>query len=243
MLRMIMAFCLFFLFGSQAAIEEPIQPAPPSAPSAAFSIYQPLIHKAARLEVVETARGEDIGYPTYYYVYGYVRNLTTEPLYDVTVDLEVTMYPYCDPSQDPSLCDDPYTYIEYIKPALTASLPGQLNPFSYSLLLGKASAYFGPIVGYSASPWSSGERQAALTSVEIQYAGTTLSGTVRNDNSQALHGNRVVAFGPGRCAWREAVLEADTLQPGGETGFHIDSYAAGCVTEDVVIAGQGAFQP
>jgi hypothetical protein len=39
----------------------------------------------------------------------------------------------------------PYTEIIHITPALTATLPGQINPFAYNLILGKASALIGPI--------------------------------------------------------------------------------------------------
>ena len=237
MWRMFLAFCLFLLFSPQAAFEEPILLTPPSAPSAAFTLYQPLVHKAARLEIVETARGEDSGYPAYYYLYGYVRNRTAEPLYDVIVDLEVTIWPYDDPPPPP------YTETVHLIPAFTATLPGQINPFFYSLTLGKAYADIGPILGYSANSWAGGNRHAPLTIVSYHYEGTTLSGTARNDSSQTLHDNRVVVFEPGKCAWKATVVDALTLQPGDETSFHLDNYYSACVTEDLMVLGQGAYQP
>ena len=67
--------------------------------------YLPLVATAPiPVEIVETGRGVLEGYPSDYYVYGYVRNLTLTPLYSVTLELEITIYPY-DPGGNPP----PYT--------------------------------------------------------------------------------------------------------------------------------------
>jgi len=236
MWRTILALCVFLLYSPPAAFEEPIRPVFSSTPSAAFAVYLPLAHKATRLEIIETASGEDIGYPTYYYLYGYVLNRTAEPLYQVVVDLEVTIWAYDDPPPPP------YTETVHLIPAFAASLPGQANPFYYDLWLGKASASFGPILGYSASSWVGGDRHSPLTIVSYQIEGTTLSGTARNDSPQALHDIRVVVFDPTKCPWMATVVDKLTLQPGEETGFHIDHYS-GCVSEDLQVLGQGAYHP
>lgn len=191
----------------------------------------------AKLEAVATAQGEYIGYPTDYYMYGYVRNLTSEPLYSVAVSIEVTIWPYIGPS--------PQTYLEIVQvtPALTATLPGQINPFSYNLLLGKATASIGSIKGVTASSWAGGDVYYPLTILGSTYQGTTLSGRVRNDSSHPLHHTRVVAAEPTKCGWREAVLAAETLQPGEETSFSISNYFSFCVSDQQIIVGQGASQP
>ena len=96
--------------------------------------YLPVVLRSPiPVEVVETARGAIDGYPSHYFVYGYVRNLTSAPLYSVTLELEVTMYPY-----NPDGAQQPYLERVPLSTALPATLPGQINPFSYDLLLGKA---------------------------------------------------------------------------------------------------------
>jgi hypothetical protein len=207
-------------------------------PEAHF-FYLPVLLSPRPAEVVVTAKGEDIGYPTYYYVYGEVRNLMQAPLYSVSVGIEVTIYPYEPLGNSPAL---PYTEIVQVTPALTATLPGQSNPFAYGLLLGKASATIGEAhLGSWKFNSENGEGYAPLTVIDWFYQGGSVSGMVRNDASLALHNNRVVVASPDKCAWQEANLDSATLQPGEETSFHLSPYSAACASGDLVIVGQGAY--
>jgi PKD repeat protein len=85
-----------------------------------YPLYLPNILKEQQvgglIEAVITTQGYAIHYPTDYFTYGYVCNLTTEPLYDVIIQFEVTWHSY----------NDPTGHIEIFKvtPALTATLPG-----------------------------------------------------------------------------------------------------------------------
>jgi hypothetical protein len=233
--RHIVVVFLLLWFGSPGASARISRAQPPSKPAAAFTQYLPLMQYPAIIEAVKTVQGVWGDYPTLYYVYGYVRNLTAEPLYSVSIDLEVTIY-Y---PEDPPLL--PYAEIVQVTPALTATLPGQINPFTYELWLGKASASIGPIVGVSARSWESGDVYEPLTISGYTYEGSIVNGTVRNDSSQPLHHARVGGVELARCQWREAVLGADTLLPGQETSFSMNNYCG--VDEDIIIIGQGAYQP
>jgi hypothetical protein len=195
----------------------------PSTPTDTFYQYLPLIDNHAIIEAVKTVQGVFEGYPSDYYFYGYVRNLTTVPLYHVIIDIEVTIWPY----EGPLL--DPYTEIVHLTPAFTITLPGQVNPFFYELQLGKASASIGPIVQVSASYWAGEDGYTPLTITGYAYEDLTVTGTVRNDSSQPLHHTRVVGYEPYLCRWREAVLGADELLPGQETSFIITYYSSYCL--------------
>ena len=231
-------------FGSPAAFATD-SPAPASLePDDTFVHYLPLVQNfpsepdPAIIEVVKTAQGEIEGYPTVYYVYGYVRNLTNEPFYDVVIDMEVTIFPYADPPVPP------YTEIVHLTPALTSTLPAQLNPFSYRLYLGKASASIGPIVNISASPWSSGDHYYPLTIIDYAYEDLIVSGNARNDRGFSLDNARIVGFESQHCGWREATLGADELLPGQVITFTISSFGAICAVDDrLIVSGQGAFPP
>lgn len=203
----------------------------------ALASYIPFIKVSPMVEAITTAQGEWIGYPTDYYLYGYVRNLTTKPLYSTIVDIEVTIWPYGDPPPPP------YTEIVHVTPALTATLPGQVNPFSYNLLLGKASASVGPVKGASARPWMGGDIYYPLTITGTAYQDNIYSGTIQNDHYQPLHHLRVVAAEPSKCGWREAVIGDEILLPGQDTSFTISNYSSGCISDNLIVVGQGAIQP
>jgi hypothetical protein len=207
-----------------------------------FYVYLPLAAKPSLpIEFVVTRRGESIGYPTHYYVYGYVRSTGTEPVYSVTLEVDVTIYPYSPPGEPPY---PPYTSAVPIVPALEATLPGQINPFSYSLLLGKSSASIGEVRATAATLTPPSEaRFVPLTIVGWQTENTMITGTVRNDQGQTLRDARVVVVEPDRCAWRETALEVTILQPGQETAFQRNMYSTYCFTENTVIVGQGAVSP
>lgn len=231
------------MFGLPAAFAGDLPALAPAQPADTFFQYLPLVQHSpsepnpAIIEGVKTTQGEIEGYPTVYYAYGYVRNLTSEPLYNVVVSLDVTIFPYEDPLLEP---DD----IFLITPELTATLPGQLNPFSFVLLLGKASASIGPIVGVTASPWESGDAYAALTITGYAYEGSAVTGTARNDTDHPLHHARVGGYEPSLCSWREAELDTDELLPGQETGFSIPYSSSYCFDGvGYTVIGQGAYQP
>ena len=236
MWRHVLTAVLLFCLGSQETPTEALQTLPTSQPTEEYILYLPLVQSPKVVEAVVTAGGERGDYPTEYYLYGYVRNLTTKPLYSVIVDVEVTTWAYGDPPPPP------YTEIIHIKPALTATLPGQINPFSYSFLLGKASASIGPIRGVSSSPWVSGDKYYPLTIISFTYEHPILSGTARNDSGQSLNQLRVVVVEPEKCEWQLATVDSQNLLPGQETAFHL-TYPSGCLGDNLKIVGQGAAQP
>jgi len=202
-------------------------------------VHLPLVSKSSTIEVVVTARGENIGYPTEYYLEGYVRNnLTTGPPYSVAVEIDVTIYPY-EPSH-------PISSSEWIgvRPLFTATMPGGINPFRYSLILGKASASIGQVRVAAASPID--ESQGSYHSLTVtgwKYEDPVVTGVVRNESGQFLDGVQVAVVNPDRCRWREASLDAAALAPGQETGFRVGYYPSGCVDDSLLIVGQGAARP
>lgn len=206
---------------------------PQAYPSDDFVLYLPLVAASPVAQAVVTARGERTGYPTEYYVYGYVRSLVSEPLQSILLDIDITIFPYDDPP--------PPSYITTVQvtPALTATLPGQINPFAYSLLLGKASASIGDVrVAQAYRIPAGGDLYEPLAILDWEYANQVLSGTARNDNDHPLVLGRVVVAELQRCAWREAVLDSLLIQPGQETTFRL-SYSAACLGDQLVITGQG----
>ena len=232
-------FVLILLVG---ALSAPSAIALPLEPLQESHVYLPVAAKPPLpIEFVVTARGESIGYPTHYYVYGYVRSLVAEPVYAVKLEVDVTFYPYTPPGEPPY---PPYTSAISIVPALEATLPGQINPFAYSLLLGKASASLGEVraVAATLTPPDATE-YIPLTIVGWHAENTTLVGTVRNDHSQPLHDARVVVAALGKCRWREATLDDTTLRTGQETAFQCNLYTTYCFADDMTVVGQGVTSP
>jgi hypothetical protein len=198
----------------------------------AFSSYLPFIAKSPLVELTVTSRGETIGYPTYWWVYGHVNNLASTPVYSVTVGIEVTYFPYCEP--DPC---DPYDTTEIVHPAFEVTLPGQANPFSWNIALGKAFAAVGEVK--IASKDISGEGGKSYHPVRIldwYREGKAVFGRVRNDSGKNLADVRVVVFSD-QCAWKGASLSSTSLQPGEEADFRLESFY--CEGEDVTVVGQG----
>jgi hypothetical protein len=175
-------------------------------------------------------------YPLYYCISGYVRSPIDRPLYAVAVDIDFAFQSY--PPEGP--LPPPYTEIIRVSPALTATLPGQINPFSYDLILGKTTAIIGearPAAGSPKQP--TGEIYRPLTVVGWGYADGTLSGTVRNDSDRPLSRARVVVADLTGCSWREAELAATTIQPNQEAAFHC-AFSEAALEGDVRVVGQGA---
>jgi len=223
----------------------PVNPVDPARSveksSGSYVHYLPWVSLAPLpVQAEVTARGELIGYPTYYYVYGYVSNLVLEPLYSVTIDVDVTIYPY-EPEGEGML--EPYTQTISVTPALSATLPSQYNPFAYGLLLGKASASIGDVRAASASYSSpDGYRYRSLNITNWEYVDGVISGTARNESSTALSHIRVVIAELEKCRWREAMPEDSTLAPGQETTFQMILSAA-CFGDHLIVVGQGAAAP
>jgi hypothetical protein len=201
--------------------------------------YLPLVTTSPiPVEVVETGRGVYEGYPSDYFVYGYVRNLTLTPLYSVTLELEVTIYPY-----DPGGNLPPYTERVQVDTALPATLPGQINPFVYNLILGKAGAEFGELRAASANTTAvGGAHYEPLTMVSLERDGENLRSTVRNDSTLPLYGVRVavVEVQNATCSWKRPSLDTTTLQPGQTLSFQIDNFYQYCHGSPVLVLGQGA---
>ena len=136
-----------------------------------------------------------------------------------------------------------HTYTETIQvtPALTATLPGQLNPFYFSIMTYKSSVISYSIDGITSSPWESGDVYYSLTIASFTHEGTIFTGIVRNDSAHTLHHLRVVAFEPkGMCAWLEALVDSNSLLPAQETTFHL---ASACLSDNLIIVSQGADSP
>jgi hypothetical protein len=214
-------------------------PAPlPAEKAEAASAYLPFVARSwTAAELVVTANDSDIGYPSYYWIYGYVRSPIDQPLYSVAVDIDVTTTSYWPPDEPPSTG----TGAIRVSPALSATLPGQVNPFSYVLTLGKASASIGEAraaAGTAIEP--EGESYHPLTIVDWSHADATLSGIVRNDSGRTLRKARVVVAELAKCSWREAELATTTLQPGQETTFQRTFFYEFCLGDDLTIVGQGA---
>ena len=223
----------------------PIHPVRPTGsaeePHEGYVHYLPVVARAPLpVQAEVTARGELIGYPTYYYVHGYVHNLASEALYSVTIDVDVTIYPY-EPEEE--LVSGSYTQTISVTPALSATLPGQYNPFTYGLLLGKASASIGDVRAASASDTSpDGYRYQALNITGWEYVDGVIRGTARNESSTDLHHLRVVIAELEKCRWREADLDISTLAPGQETNFQM-ILSEFCFGDHLIVVGQGAAAP
>ena len=91
-----------------------------------------------------TARGclNGCHYGGYTWVAGYVRNLSTTPLLSVTLEVDMTVHPFCLPLPGAPACG-PYPATVQVKPALPATLPGQINPFFHKALLAKMQVDMG----------------------------------------------------------------------------------------------------
>jgi len=212
-------------------------------------VYLPILlidkQPGSFMEAVITTQGYELSFPNQYFVYGYMRNLTTEPLYDVFIHFEVTWYCSSD--------DLGNTGISYVTPVLTATLPGQLNPFAISIFeIKNCYPSIGPIVGISANPWMSGEEYYPLTITGYEHVDSIINGTVRNDSGKPLQHARVAGLlpepqlgeieGDRYCGPVEAALDTDTLLPGQETSFTIGYFNCD-VDDSLIVVGQGAYQP
>jgi hypothetical protein len=203
-------------------------------------VYFPIVQKPSEPDlanVVVTKRGSSIGYPSYEWVYGYLESLLPTQNLSITVEVDVTWYPYCDPVDPEPVCD-PYTVTEVIPTAFDVTVPGQNNPFEYTLILGKAYAIPGEVRLLSVVP-ASQNFQPVNTVSWIRDAGV-VEGIVRNGTIYTLDDIRVV-IGSDSCAWRETMLDTTLLLPGQETSFSRE-YPY-CENEELYVVGQGIVLP
>lgn len=213
--------------------------APAGNAAGLLRIYFPLVQKPPPVEVVVTAYGVECPecYPSYSYVFGYLRVIPGEPPAHVVLELDETVEPYVPPGfSHPNA----YTATVQFAPAFSVTLAGQINPFSYVVANGKGFTELSSAVRISqVTPVDAGEHYYPLSAVAWNLSDQQLSGVVRNDGPAALSDLRIVVLGPGLCDWQPASLAAATLQPGQATTFSTVYYCGGA---DLQILGQGVAQ-
>lgn len=214
---------------------------PSAAAQPTARVWLPLIIGVpSPVEVVVTANGVHCMdcYPSYSYVLGHLRTLPDAPASSVTLSVELTIWPY---DSGTEATRSSFTQVVTFTPALTVTLPGQLNPFEYVVVNGKGFTSVSSDVRVASVTYQPPETPAvALTIVQSSRLGTQLTGEARNDSSRSLSSLRVVAVGPHLCGWRLATLEATQLAPGATTPFSLDYY---CSSDPVAIIGQGVADP
>jgi len=200
--------------------------------------YLPLVFKADEppiVEIVGLNYWESFGYyPTYYKVYGYVNNLTDDPVYSVELEVDYTICSEFDPC---------YSGTYTISTVLPATLPGQLNPFSHESTLGHASIHYGEVRIKSFSLNGNGVSYAPLTVVNWEYANSILSGTIRNDTEHTLTDLALVITKLDYpCGFTSIEPDVSTLGAGQQATFSkgISEY---CMSDTPAIFGQGISQP
>lgn len=206
--------------------------------------YFPLVQKSPpQIEIVVT----DIynsAFTANNHIYGYISSLIPDPYYSVILAIKETYYPYCDDGEpcDPIVLEVP------ISPALPATLPNQINPFSDKELCYKACVDYHSSVrvisGSLTEP--SGDIYYPLTVVKWKYTAEDeykgiLSGTIRNDNHQVLHKLRLVVAELEKCAWEEAEIADTKINPNRQTTFQLEFWEY-CLDDNLVIVGQGAAE-
>lgn len=198
-----------------------------------------MLNGAPAIEFVQTALqscDEYCGYGSSSYVLGYVQTTSSTPVSSITLGVNVTVYPYC--PFDP--CGGSYDEVRISAPAFPVALPGQINPFSYSVVNGKGETHVHGVAWVSGRVAGDGETlYQPLTIVNWTQEGSHMSGSGRNDSGRSLRDIRVVAAALTRCSWREMTLETTTLGPGEVVRFQGDYYCDG----DVGVVGQGAVVP
>jgi hypothetical protein len=214
-------------------------PTLPSAAADTATLYLPSLPAALPAEAVVTASGNlcnnpfGCGYPDYYGVRGYVRNLSSTPLYSVTLQLSYGGSSYC--PEEPG-CGD-YSQTIDLEPTISVLLPGQAIPFSHSIVVGKASVSWANVTLLRASTSALGGGTAhALTVVSSQREGMVVTGVVRNDSGFALDDAEVLVTRPDFCENRRAVLAATDLAPGQSTTFRADFV---CANDNYGVVGYG----
>lgn len=209
--------------------------------------YLPQVSQPSLFEVVitdanyscdDTHYDPDCLYPSYYYVRGYVRNTTDLPLYDIKLMVEETWV----------WGNEETKKLTTFSPVFPATLPGQRNPFDYTIVAGKMGT---PSLGALSSAGGAlaapdDLTYAPLTSVwwARNTRGETI-GVVRNDSGRALTGLRLALIYRdnalnGACRLETASL-GGTLAPGASASFNA-GYSA-CRQGASVVVGQGAVAP
>jgi hypothetical protein len=178
---------------------QPLQPyqIPDSSSSSQYSLYLPLVVNLypPPVDVVELGDVDWTGYPGYMCTYGYVTSIPSTAVYSITLAIDVKVHPYC---IEPEVCP-PYSSTYYTEPELEATLPDQVNPYSFCLQYTKTYYSFGEVELAHASLTPPDNRVIyPLTITSVLKEGTewetTVSGSVRNDSGHRLKEVRVVGI-------------------------------------------------
>lgn len=225
---------------------------PASNPNLEYKLYLPVsINLYPLVNVVKLGVVDWIGYPGYLCIYGYTSSIMSSAVYSVTLSVDVTNYPYCDPISD--ICPPPYSETHYLEPMLDATLPNQKNPFSYCLSYGKGGYRYGAVELTAASLIPPNGRviyPLTVTSLIKEGSGwdTVVHGTVKNESGHHLTEVRVVGI-PGLCSAREADLGNTMLDPGEDTSYIFYNFYCGWANPGgplpamLEISAQGVAEP
>jgi hypothetical protein len=234
--RIILAMIMLVWLWGISSQHQLSSPASPPMRDDAPVVYLPIILHQNPIKVVVTQFNDNpFGYP-FYDAIGYLEN-TGGMSFEVTLVADVTVSPFPYPGWTPT---PPSMKTVLFKPALDVTVPGQRNPFSLQAYCYKGCETITAIRVAQVIPLSSDRgTYLPLTIADWLYKDGALSGTVRNDSSQALDNARVVATELVKCEWKEAVLITVNLQPGQGTTFTIDPYSSDCAGDQLLIVGQG----
>ena len=175
------------------------------------------------------------------YTWGYLLNTATEPLYDATLRVTVMRIEKNCCGQVIGIYTDTYT----LKPVFTSTLPGQLNPFFFTLQSSKVTDYRvesvithtariklptdSTYVALDASHWMTGTDS---------FGNSVITGTVRNNTALSVRDVRLlftdaIYF----CGWSEAPLLTTTLKSGESTSY-ATNYCG--IDRPIITVAQGA---
>jgi hypothetical protein len=164
-------------------------------------------------------------------VRGYLRHLPGAPIAHVTLEVDITVYPY-EPAGTAA-----YTSTATFAPVFVVTMPDQVNPLAYVVVNGKGFTAVGSAVRVaSATPVSAAERYYPLTVRGWERSGDQVRGMLQNDSPAILSDLRAGLFSPDACGWQAASLNVAALQPGEVAAAEV-WYP--CVSEEYVFLGQG----
>ena len=212
-------------------------------------LYLPFVSHESPFKAVLLGEAADTFEANYNHTaIGYVINRTATPVYSVTLLLTFTRYFSLGP---PQLTTDTITVT--LSPFFSATLPGQVNPFSfYTFNSNHMWITFDDVsvinqaeptpndptyVTLDASQWITG--QSSFEDHPI------MTGTLRNTSQVPVHDASVVIMYLSTnvfnrvCAWRQAALLTTTLQPGEATTY----YAYNCGSSTPLPVAQGLVSP
>ncbi len=201
-----------------------------SADGFEYGRFFPLVRQDLPLAVTGTWSCSD-RYCIGNHIFGSVENLSSQPVYSVTLTITVT----------DGLTSTPYS----AKPLLTATLPGHPNPYliyvdSYSIKEVEVK-----VAGWS---WYAAEAYGPVTVVSQTVLGVcdffTVIGEIRNDQSYNIHAIKVlVSWSFEGAGYRWADLDRNTLAPGETTVYSAQLlFPHTCYIGDpFTVSGQGVL--